>query len=111
MIYGIGILDSIEDAVAKFKNRKVLLVTDKILVKAGPVGKVKKGFKKAGINITATFDNVPPNSTIKTVQDCATLGQKKKCDMIIAVGGGSVIDTAKVANLLMTKEGKGTRTF
>ena len=46
LIYGIGILDSIEDAVAKFKNRKVLLVTDKILVKAGPVGKVKKGFKK-----------------------------------------------------------------
>ena len=106
LIYGIGILDSIEDAVAKFKNRKVLLVTDKILVKAGPVGKVKKGFKKAGINITATFDNVPPNSTIKTVQDCAALGQKKKCDMIIAVGGGSVIDTAKVANLLMTKKGK-----
>ncbi|MDA3916902.1 MAG: iron-containing alcohol dehydrogenase [Deltaproteobacteria bacterium] len=106
LIYGIGILDSIEDAVAKFKNRKILLVTDKILVKAGPVGKVKKGFKKAGINITATFDKVPPNSTIKTVQDCAALGQKKKCDMIIAVGGGSVIDTAKVANLLMVKKGK-----
>jgi len=106
LIYGIGILDSIEDAVAKFKNRKVLLVTDKILIKAGPVGKVKKGFKKAGINITTTFDKVPPNSTIKTVQDCAALGQKKKCDMIIAVGGGSVIDTAKVANLLMTKKGK-----
>jgi alcohol dehydrogenase len=106
LIYGIGILDSIEDAAGKFKNKKALLVTDKILVKAGPVDKVKKGFKKAGINITATFDNVPPNSTIKTVQDCASLGKKKKCDMIIAVGGGSVIDTAKVANLLMTKNGK-----
>jgi alcohol dehydrogenase class IV/putative sterol carrier protein len=106
LIYGIGILDSIEDSVAGFKNKKVLLVTDEILVKAGPVNKVKKGFKKAGINITATFDRVPPNSTIKTVQDCAALGQKKKCDMMIAVGGGSVIDTAKVANLLMTKKGK-----
>ena len=106
LIYGIGILDSIEDAVAKFKNKKVLLVTDEILVKAGPVDKVKKGFKKAGIKITAIFDKVPPNSTIKTVQDCAALGEKKKCDMIIAVGGGSVIDTAKVANLLMVKKGK-----
>ena len=106
LIYGIGILDSIEGAVAGFGKRKALLVTDEILVKAGPVDKVKQGFKKTGISIAATFDGVPPNSTIQTVQDCAALGKKKKCDMIIAVGGGSVIDTAKVANLLMTKGGK-----
>ena len=106
LIYGVGILDSIENATAKFKERKALLVTDEVLVKAGPVAKVKKGFKKAGIKIAATFDKVPPNSTIKTVQECAALGNRKKCDMLIAVGGGSVIDTAKVANLLMTKKGK-----
>jgi len=106
LIYGIGILDSIEGTVAGLGKRKALLVTDEILVKAGPVDKVKQGFKKTGISIVATFDGVPPNSTIQTVQDCAALGKKKKCDMIIAVGGGSVIDTAKVANLLMTKGGK-----
>ncbi|MCP3873252.1 MAG: iron-containing alcohol dehydrogenase [Desulfobacteraceae bacterium] len=106
LVYGIGILDSIEDAVARFGKRKALLVTDEILVKAGPVDRVKKGFKKTNIKISAMFDNVPPNSTIETVQACAALGKKKKCDMIIAVGGGSVIDTAKVANLLMTKGGK-----
>ncbi|MCK5684379.1 iron-containing alcohol dehydrogenase, partial [bacterium] len=105
LIYGIGILDSIEDAVAQFKNKKALLVTGKIVTKAGLVAKIKKSFKKAGINITATFDDIPPNSTIKTVEDCAALGNQKKCDMIIALGGGSVIDTAKVANLLMTKKG------
>ncbi len=106
LVYGIGILDSLEDTVARFGKRKALLVTDEILVKAGPVDKVKDGFKKTGIKIAGVFDNVPPNSTIKTVQDCAALGKKKKCDMVIAVGGGSVIDTAKVANLLMTKGGK-----
>jgi alcohol dehydrogenase len=106
LIYGIGILDSLEDSVARFGKRKSLLVTDKILVKAGPVDKVKDGFKKNNIKITTVFDNVPPNPTIKTVQDCAALGKKKKCDMVIAVGGGSVIDTAKVTNLLMTKGGK-----
>ncbi len=106
LVYGIGILDSIEDAVARFGKRKALLVTDEILLKAGPVDKVKNGFKKTDIKIAATFDKVPPNSTIKTVAQCAAAGKKKKCDMIIAVGGGSVIDTAKVANLLMTKGGK-----
>ncbi len=106
LIYGAGILESIEESVARFKDKKALLVTDEILLKAGPVSRVKKGFKKAGIHIAATFSKVPPNSTIKTVQYCAALGKRRKCDMIIAVGGGSVIDTAKVANLLMTKKGK-----
>ncbi len=105
LVYGVDILDSIEDSVARFGKKKALLVTDEILLKAGPVDRVKKGFKKTDIKIEAVFDKVPPNSTINTVQECAALGKKKKCDMIIAVGGGSVIDTAKVANLLMTKGG------
>jgi len=106
LVYGVGILDSIDDAVARFGKRKALLVTDKILLEAGPVDRVKAGFKKTNIKITAVFDDVPPNSTIATVQDCAALGKKNNCDMVIAVGGGSVIDTAKVANLLMVKGGK-----
>jgi alcohol dehydrogenase len=106
LVYGVGILDSIDDAVARFGKRNALLVTDKILLEAGPVDRVRDGFKKTGIRIAAIFDDVPPNSTIATVQDCAALGKKKKCDMVIAVGGGSVIDTAKVANLLMVKGGK-----
>lgn len=106
LVYGVNILDSIEDAVARFGKRNALLVTDKILLTAGPVDRVKEGFKKTSIKIAGIFDDIPPNSTIKTVEDCAALGKKKKCDMIIAVGGGSVIDTAKVANLLMVKGGK-----
>ncbi|MFH1154067.1 MAG: iron-containing alcohol dehydrogenase [Pseudomonadota bacterium] len=106
IIYGIGILEGIAEAVARFGKRRALLVTDAILVKAGPVDRVKEGFARTGITLGATFDAVPPNSTLKTVVDCAALGRRKKCDMIIAVGGGSVIDTAKVANLIMTKGGK-----
>ncbi len=106
LVYGIGILGNIENAVTQFGKRRAILVTDKILLKAGPAGVVKKGFKNTNIEIVCTYSNVPPNSTIKTVQNCARLGKKHKCDMVIAVGGGSVIDTAKVANLLMVKGGK-----
>jgi len=106
LVYGIGILGNLGEALKPFGKRRAILVTDEILVKAGPVDKVKAGFKDTDIDIAYTFDKVPPNSTIKTVEKCAGLAKKHKCDMIIAIGGGSVIDTAKVANILVVKGGK-----
>ncbi|MCG8615516.1 MAG: iron-containing alcohol dehydrogenase [Desulfobacterales bacterium] len=106
LVYGIGILDSIQGETAGFGKRNALLVTDEILLKTGLVDKVKDGFKKTDISVAAVFDQVPPNSDIAAVTACAEAGKKAKCDMVIAVGGGSVIDTAKVANLLMVKGGK-----
>jgi alcohol dehydrogenase class IV len=106
VVYGIGILGKITDAVQPLGTRKAMLVTDEILVKAGPVDKVKAGLKDTGIQIVCTFDKVPPNSTIKCVEDCAKLAKKHQVDLIVAVGGGSVIDTAKVANIIVKKGGK-----
>ena len=106
LVYGIGILENLGEALKPFGKRRALLVTDEILVKAGPVDKVKAGFKETAIDIAYTFDKVPPNSTIKTVETCAGLARKHTCDMIIAIGGGSVIDTAKVANILVVKGGE-----
>ena len=106
LIYGFGILKNIGHAVAPFGKRRAILVTDKILLKAGPAEMVKEGFKGTDIEIVCTYSNVPPNSAIKTVMQCARLAKKHECDMVIAVGGGSVMDTAKVANLLVVKGGK-----
>ncbi|MBC2736926.1 MAG: iron-containing alcohol dehydrogenase [Desulfobacteraceae bacterium] len=106
LVYGIGIVENLGETVKPLGKRKAILVTDEILVKTGLVKKVKSGFKATPIKIAATFDQVPPNSTIDTVEKCAALARRKGCDMFIAVGGGSVIDTAKVANLLAVKGGK-----
>jgi len=106
LIYGIGVLGNIGPAVAHFGRRRAVLVTDKILVKSGPVDKVKEGFAGTDVSIAAVFDSVPPNSTIDTVEKCAALIRRRHCDMVIAVGGGSVIDTAKTANLLAVKGGR-----
>ncbi|MBF0200044.1 MAG: iron-containing alcohol dehydrogenase [Desulfamplus sp.] len=105
LVYGPGIIGNVKESVAKFGKKRALLVTDAVLAQAGPVERVKDGFKGTDISIVSVFDDVPPNSTLKTVQACAARGKADKCDMIIAVGGGSVIDTAKVANLLMVKGG------
>jgi len=106
LVYGIGIIENLGETVKPLGKRKAILVTDEILVKTGLVKRVKNGFKATPIKISATFDQVPPNSTIDTVEKCAALARQKGCDMFIAVGGGSVIDTAKVANLLAVKGGK-----
>ncbi len=106
VVYGIGLTGQLADIVRPFGRRKAILVTGKILRKAGPVARVQAGLSNTGIRIACTFDNIPVNSTIKTVRQCAALGKKHKCNLVIAVGGGSIIDTAKVANLLMVKGGK-----
>lgn len=106
LIYGIGVLGKLENTIKPFGKRKAILVTDKILAKAGPADKVKEGFRGSNINIVCTYDNVPPNSNIHTVEECASMARKNGCNMIIAVGGGSVIDTAKVANILIVKGGR-----
>jgi len=106
LIYGIGVLDNLGATVAHFGRRRAILVTDEVLVKSGPVDKVKKGFSGSDITIACVFDRVPPNSTIDTVEKCAALIRRHHCDMVVAVGGGSVIDTAKTANLLAVKGGR-----
>jgi alcohol dehydrogenase class IV len=106
LVYGIGILGNIGDSVKVFGKRKAIVVTDQVLVKTGLIDTVKAGFEGSQITIASTFDKVPPNSTIESVEQCAAMAKQKDCDLFIAVGGGSVIDTAKVANILVVKGGQ-----
>ena len=106
VLYGIGVIDQLRDAVAPYGRRRALLVTDAVLVQAGLAERVKAGFRQTAIEIAGVYDQVPPNSTIRTVEDCAALGRAQNCDLIIGLGGGSVLDTAKVANILIVKGGQ-----
>jgi len=75
--------------------KHVLVVTDKILMDL----KVPEGFleslTKNGIKYTI-YDNVQPNPTIENVEKGRTIYQKNQCDGIVAFGGGSPIDCAKI---------------
>lgn len=103
--YGIGLASRLGEELAGFPGKKALLVTDKVIVAAGLAKKVIEGLQGSAISIAATYDNVPPNSELKVVTEAAELGVANKCDMVIAIGGGSVLDSAKVINLLMVKGG------
>ena len=74
--------------------KKVLFVTDPSLIKCGVAGKVSKVLDEAKIKYD-TYSDIKPNPTVKNVQDGVAKCLECKADVIVAVGGGSVIDTAK----------------
>jgi alcohol dehydrogenase len=59
--------------------------------------------QKSKLKAAAIFDSVPADSDVKVVNEVAKLYRSKKCDSIIAVGGGSVLDTAKGTNILVSE--------
>ena len=93
-----------EELATEIKNRgfkKVFLVSDKSLVEAGVTAKVEEVLNNAGIPYDL-YDEIKPNPTIKNVLDGVDACKKSKADLIVAVGGGSSIDTAKGISIIMT---------
>jgi len=83
---------------------KALVVTDKPLMTTSIVEKVTRLLESSGID-AVIYDGVQPNPTVENVDEGIALYKKEKCDVIIAVGGGSPIDCAKGIGLVITNGG------
>lgn len=81
--------------------KTVLIVTDKTLYEVGVTKKVTDVLDSADIHYTV-FSDVKPNPTVKNVQDGLKLCKEINADCIVAVGGGSAIDTAKGIGITRT---------
>ena len=80
---------------------KVLVVSDFTLMEANVTKLVIDELEKNGITYFV-YLHVKPNPTVNNVQDGLMLAQISNVDAIVAVGGGSVIDTAKAISIIMT---------
>ena len=88
----------------ELRNRgysKVLLVTDFTLMDSGVTKNVIDVLEQNGITYFV-YLHIKPNPTVKNVQDGLMLAQISNVDAIVAVGGGSVIDTAKAISIILT---------
>jgi len=85
--------------------QRPLIITDKGVRGVGLLTHVEAAFAAAGASIAAIFDDVPPDSSLQTVRAAAKAYRDNNCDAIIAVGGGSVIDTSKAVNILASEGG------
>ena len=79
---------------AELKGKSAFIVTDKNIVKLGFVDKVKEQLSQAGIQ-ASVFDEVEPDPSLQTVQKGVVLMNQYGPDLVVAVGGGSVMDAAK----------------
>ena len=92
-----------ENIALEAKNRgfkKALLVTDKSLMKFGVAKKVTDVLDNAGLAYEI-LDDVKPNPTIENVKIGVEMFKKAVADYLIAVGGGSVMDTAKAIGIII----------
>ena len=99
--FGRGAREVLAEEIQKRGFEKVFLVSDQSLVEAGVTTKIEEELKKANIEYTL-YSKIKPNPTIKNVLDGVKSCKKSNADVIVAVGGGSSIDTAKGISIIMT---------
>jgi len=78
-----------------------MLVTDQVLRKTGVADAVARSLEAAGIGLVV-FDQVPSDPPDHVIEEAASLARKEGADGVVGVGGGSVMDTAKTVNILLT---------
>ncbi|MBR1562322.1 MAG: iron-containing alcohol dehydrogenase, partial [Ruminococcus sp.] len=92
--FGAGAISEVVTEAQKRAFKKILVVTDPDLIKFGVTDKVTKLLTEAGIPFEV-FSNVKANPTVACVKDGVEVFAKAGADSIVAVGGGSAMDTAK----------------
>ncbi|MDE6556560.1 MAG: lactaldehyde reductase [Duncaniella sp.] len=92
--FGPGAREVLPEVVARLGKKKALVVTDAGLVKFGVAAKVTDILDKASIPYEV-FSEVKPNPTVSNVKAGIEAFKKAEADFIIAIGGGSSMDTAK----------------
>lgn len=99
IIYGKESIDKIYDLIEEQEYKNGLIITSRFFIKSGIAEIIKNNSKG---NIIDIFSEVSPNPSIANVDKCAQVIRDKKVEFIVALGGGSVIDCAKAASVLVS---------
>jgi len=102
--FGVGVISEIGHYASQY-GKRVYLISDSILDKVGIVGTVSDELKQAGLEVHVFLD-VKPEPSIENVGPCLENGRRTNPDVIVGVGGGSVLDVAKVVAMMLRNSGK-----
>ncbi len=96
-------LERIPIELAQLGASRPLLLSDPMLANIGTLALVADAMKAEGCEAVDTFTGIPVDSSLEVVNDIAALYREQGCDSLVAVGGGSVIDTAKGVRLVLSQ--------
>ncbi len=105
LVFGANAVERVGELAAELGGKRVLLVTDPGIVKAGHAARVQESLAKAGVQVTL-FDRAKENPTTKCVDECVAVAAAEQVDLLIGLGGGSSMDTAKGCNFIFTNGGR-----
>jgi alcohol dehydrogenase class IV len=106
VIAGRGLIEGLGFELSKEGARRVAIVTDQVIRATGLIDKVEAGIADGGLEVAAIYDGVPPDSDSAAVVAAAEQARAAGADALLAVGGGSVMDTAKAADVIFTHGGE-----
>jgi alcohol dehydrogenase len=104
IVFGPGTLGELPACVREVGGSSVLLVSDSGIARAGHLQTARRLLESAGIPV-AIFDGAKENPTEADAVACCNVARAARFDCIVALGGGSSLDTAKACNFLLTNGG------
>jgi len=104
IVFGVNTIERIGEEMKTLTSKKIIIVTGPVVSKTGVVEKVMASLEKAGLE-ASVFDKVGPEPRIEMAEEAVEVARSGGFDGVIGVGGGSVMDIAKVASISLTNPG------
>ena len=101
VMFGQGLTEDVGAEAEALGATSAMILTDKGVLGAGLVDAIKASIENSNVDLIQVFSDVPVNSEVDVCRKVAEIGKANLVDLLISVGGGSVIDTAKGANILL----------
>ncbi|MFO7862787.1 MAG: iron-containing alcohol dehydrogenase [Salinivirgaceae bacterium] len=101
--FGRGVTDKLGQTAAQYGKKALFVYGKGSTVKHGYYENVKTQLEKAGIE-TAEYKGIKSNPVYEDVEAAIALARKEKVEMVIALGGGSVIDSAKIISMCVQED-------
>ena len=105
VVFGPDAIERVGEIARELGGKRALLVTDAGIVAAGHVGRAVGFISAAGLEVEVD-DVVRENPTTLDVSRCVEFARRAQIDLIIGLGGGSSMDTAKACNFILTNGGE-----
>ncbi len=94
----------LRDACERLGAKRAFVVTDAILVKAGLLAQTAEPLAAGGVTFES-FDKITPEPGVELIRECVAAARAFNPDVIIGLGGGSNMDTAKLVSMILAHGG------